>query len=112
METSESIRAQLGTLRRIARDYRVTLENGLAGKQPIESAVHSLGIFGHNRDLYTCNAPSVQPLKEFFRAFEQRRRLLHHVMSPSAFLLALRQELEVVEAEAVEMSAMAEAQAA
>lgn len=112
MEKPEDVRAQLGLLRRLARDFRGTLQAGLDGRQGIESITHSLGIYGHNRDLYGCNTPAVQPLRDFFRSFEKRRRMLHHVLSPSAFLLALRQELEIAEAEAVEQTEVAQAQAA
>ena len=104
METAEEIRSQLGTLRRLARDFRNTLQSGLEGRQEIASCTHSLGIFSRSRDLYTCNAPTVQPLKEFFRAYDHRTKLLHHVMSPSAFLLALRQDLDIAEANTVESS--------
>ncbi len=112
MDKPEEIRTQLGMLRRMARDYRVTLEAGLIGKQEIGSTVHSLGIYSHSRELYSCNTPSVQPLKDFFRAYDNRRKLLYHVLSPTTFLLALRQDLEIAEAESVELSEQAQSVAA
>lgn len=104
MDQSEEVRTQLGLMRRLARDFRTTIQSGIDGRQTQASWTHSLTHSSRSRDLYSCNNPAVQPLKEFFREYEKRQKLLNHVMTPMSFLLALLQDLEIAEAEAVEQA--------
>lgn len=99
--SEEKIGTQLQLVQRLAREFSQTIIRGLHDREAkcFDNMAHVV----RNRDLYACNHPAVQPLREFFRAYPKRYKLLFHVMSPDSFLLALQQELKIAEAETLKL---------
>ncbi len=97
--SAEQAKTEVNELKRLFRDIFATITLGLDGRRAPADCIANLKLMARNTRLYQYNSPPAQPMRDLMRSIDDKKKLLHHVMSPEFWLLSFQQEALLAQAE-------------